>query len=306
MSGRRVHFSTIEEFASKAGMPKPEHPMLLVWSEKHYESELATADEPITYSNDFYMIAIKNIVSGELHYGRTKYDFSNGSMMFAGPRQEITFSEKIVSRDCLMIFIHEDFLRGHDIRSAFKNAGFFSYAVNEALHLSPREEKLMRALMMNIHAEYQSNQDEFSKELLLSQLDTLLKYANRFYKRQFLNREHLSDEIADRFEHALRLHFEGDNGEMAGMPSVERIARDMNMSARYLSDSLKSRTGMSAMDHIHQHLLDEAKHLLLAPDLTIAQVAHRLGFDYPQYFSRLFKKKIGMSPKMFRQTNTRH
>ena len=306
MKQQKVHFKTIAEFAEAAGLPKPEHPMLCVCSKERFVSgnTHSCGGDGITYSTDFYMIAIKKIVSGEMHYGRTKYDFSNGSMMFTAPRQEITLSDVVVTSDAIMIFIHEDFIRGHDIWNAFKKYGFFSYAVHEALHLSPKEEDLMRAIMNNIHAEYQNNQDEFSKELLLSQLDTLLKYANRYYKRQFLNRADMSIEIVARFENALQAYFEDGKLRSMGTPKIEDIAQEMNMSARYLSDTLKAETGKSALEHIHLYLLDEAKNLLLQPNITVAEVAYQLGFDYPQYFSRLFKKKIGVSPKAFRDQNS--
>ncbi|WP_260293676.1 helix-turn-helix domain-containing protein [Sedimenticola hydrogenitrophicus] len=303
-----MHYKTITEFTRAMGLPEPEHPLLYVYVTDRLVSGDASCCQGgvLSYSTDFYAIAIKDIISGELRYGRTKYDFTNGSMMFTAPRQELTFSEVVVSSDVMLLFIHEDFIRGHKIRSDFKKYGFFSYAVNEALHLSAKEVAQMRALLNNIHAEYRSNQDEFSKDLLLSQVDTLLKYANRYYKRQFLDRTDLSREIASRFEDALQSYFEEGKLQLLGTPRIEEIAQKMGMSARYLSDMLKAETGKSALEHIHLYLLDEAKDLLLQPHVTVAEVAYRLGFDYPQYFSRLFKKKIGVSPKAYRDENSVH
>ncbi len=300
MPHQKMHFKTIAEFNQTLGLPPPDHPMLCVCYKDRIESN------NITFSSDFYMIAIKNIISGEMHYGRTQYDFTHGSMMFTAPRQEISCSNVVVSSDAIMIFIHEDFIRGHKISNAIKKYGFFSYAVNEALHLSPKEEVHMRSLMKNIHQEYESNQDEFSRDLLLSQLDTLLKYANRFYKRQFLNRADISNEIMDRFDKTIQEYFEEDKFELMGTPKVEEIANEMKLSARYLSDTLKAETGKSALEHILLYLMDEAKNLLLKPDMTVAEVAYQLGFEYPQYFSRLFKKKIGVTPSGYRNQKSIH
>ena len=303
------HFNSIADFMAVMGLEKPEHPMLAV-CEKKGEARLGDSHtcgvERISYSTDFYAIAIKQIIAGEMHYGRTKYDFSNGSMMFMAPRQVITCDQLVISKNAIMIFIHEDFVRGHELYNTLKKYSFFSYAVNEALHLSPKEETLMRQLLTNLHDEYQNNQDEFSKDLLMSQLDTLLKYANRYYKRQFLNRTDMSTETVSRFNDAIRAYFEDGKMDLIGVPKIEDIASELKMSARYLSDTLKAETGKSALEHIHLYLLDEAKHLLLNPDLTVAEVAYQLGFDYPQYFSRLFKKKIGQSPKEYREQNSLH
>ncbi|MDV7341261.1 helix-turn-helix transcriptional regulator [Terasakiella sp. A23] len=305
----KVHFSSISDFMESMGLARPEHPMLAVCEKKNITStgDVSACSSPgICYSTDFYAIAIKEIVSGEFHYGRTKYDFTNGSMMFMAPRQEVSYSNLVVTKEAIMIFIHEDFVKGHELHNTLKKYSFFSYAANEALHLSPKEEKLMRQLMQNIHEEYQNNQDEFSKELLLSQLDTLLKYANRYYKRQFLNRTDMSSEIVTRFNDAIRSYFEEGKMDLMGVPKIEDIADELKMSARYLSDMLKAETGKNAIEHIHLYLLDEAKNLLLQPDKTVAEVAYQLGFDYPQYFSRLFKKKIGQSPKEYREQNSLH
>ncbi|MBO6826945.1 MAG: helix-turn-helix transcriptional regulator [Sneathiella sp.] len=308
MTDQHTHFRTLAEFTDFMGIDKPEHPHLLV----HISEETIRNDEcdacrnNISHSSDFYMIAIKNVVSGDFHYGRTKYDFSNGSMMFMAPRQTLKVSNAVVSSHMGMIAIHEDFLQGDKIREMFRSAGFFSYAVNEALHLSPKEEEQMRSLMRSIHAEYQNNQDEYSRELIISQLDTLLKYAKRYYSRQFLNRAEMSHEILTRFETVMGEMYQPVPGQAQIIPRIDDIANRMGISARYLSDTLKSVTGMAAQEHIHLHLLDEAKNLLLQPNVSVSEVAYQLGFEYPQYFSRLFKKKVGVSPKAYQSQQPIH
>jgi len=308
MTDHHIHFRNLTDFTEFMGIEKPEHPHLMVHlSDKTFSNGACdSCRNDISHSSDFYLIAIKNVISGDFHYGRTKYDFSNGSMMFMAPRQTLKVSNAVVTSHMGMIAIHEDFLQGDKIRDMFKAAGFFSYAVNEALHLSPKEEEQMRAIMKNIHAEYQNNQDEFSRELIISQLDTLLKYAKRYYSRQFLNRHELSHEILSRFETVLADLFKPTPGQAQIIPRIDDIASRMGISARYLSDTLKSVTGMAAQEHIHLYLLDEAKNLLLQPDMSVSQVAYQLGFEYPQYFSRLFKKKVGISPKAYQSQQLAH
>ncbi|MBE7638259.1 helix-turn-helix domain-containing protein [Sneathiella sp. P13V-1] len=309
MSDQHFHFHNIADFCEFMGGNKPENPHLFVKFQDEQVSNVACqvgCMGEVSYSTDFYMIAVKNIIAGDVYYGRTKYDFSNGSMMFLAPRQRLKMSNVVISSHMGMILVHEDYLQGHKMRDVFKNAGFFSYAVNEALHLSPREESQIRMLMHGINDEYQNNQDEYSKDLILSQLDTLLKYAKRYYSRQFLNRKELSNEILVSFEQVLAELFEPTSSSQVAVPKIDDIASRMGISSRYLSDTLKSVTGMAAQEHIHLYLLDEAKNLLLQPNISVSQVAYQLGFEYPQYFSRLFKKKVGVSPKVYQSQSAIH
>lgn len=297
------HFSDLAEFNQFFGMPAPEHPLLSVVStETSVDESMASCfDEPITASSDFYTISFKKIISGKILYGRTTYDFKNGSMIFTAPRQQIVLDGVSVVSKSRHISFHEDFIKGYDIRHRIKNYSFFSYTVNEALHLSPKEERLIGSILDNIEMEYHNNPDEFSKEIILSQLDTLLRYANRFYKRQFLHRQEMAGEIVSQFERAISTYFESGAFEMQGTPRVEEIAKTLDMSARYLSDALKAETGKTAIEHIHLYLIDEAKNMLLEPKLTVSETAYKLGFDNPKYFSRLFKKKVGVTPSEYRE-----
>jgi AraC-like DNA-binding protein len=241
-------------------------------------------------------------VNGELNYGRTKYDFTNGALIFIAPRQVLQWDSSVVfEQKGFSINFHEDFIKGTELAHQIKKNGFFSYSANEALHLSPKEEKQIESIVNSIEIEYHNNQDEFSKEIILSQLSTLLKYANRFYERQFLNRKELSNDLLEQFNQQLEEYFETGQLQENGTPSIELIADKMSVSQRYLSDTLKKETGKTTTEHLQLYLVDEAKNILLNPNKSVSEVAYELGFEYPQYFSRLFKKKEGISPSEYRE-----
>ncbi|MFS4492525.1 helix-turn-helix domain-containing protein [Maribacter sp. 2308TA10-17] len=296
------HFKTLTSYLDYLGLQRPEHPMLSVFTSKgngylpcHRESS-----PPII--NDCYSISLKKFVKGNLNYGRTKYDFTNGALIFVAPRQVLQWDDSVVfEQRGFSILFHEDFLKGTELGQQIKKYGFFSYSVNEALHLSPKEERQIETLVENIEIEYQNNQDEYSKDIIISQLSTLFKYANRFYERQFLNRKELSNDLLEQFNQQLEAHFGSEQFQKKGMPSIAEIANKMSVSQRYLSDTLKKETGKTTTEHLQLYLVDEAKNLLLNPNKTISEVAYALGFEYPPYFSRVFKKKEGISPTAYRE-----
>lgn len=296
------HFKTLSAYFDYMELPSPEHPMFSVM--------FATGDDflpcpkesspPIT--NDCYSISLKKILKGKLNYGRTKYDFTNGAMIFMAPRQVLQWDSSVVfEQKGFSINFHEDFLKGTELANQIKKYNLFSYATNEALHLSPKEEKQMEFIVENIIVEYQNNQDAFSKEIIISQLTTLLKYANRFYDRQFLNRKELSNDLLEQFNQQLEDYFESGKLGENGIPSIEQLADEMAVSQRYLSDTLKKETGKTTTEHLQLYLIDQAKNILLKPGKSVSEVAYDLGFEYPQYFSRLFKKKEGISPSAYRE-----
>ena len=234
-------------------------------------------------------------------YGRTKYDSESGSMYFTKPRQAIEFRNIELEEDGFGIYFHEDFLNGHPLHSEIKKYGYFEYEANEALHLSPKEEETIWELYHKIETEYKNNQDEYSKDIILAHIDSILKYSQRFYKRQFINRTELSGKIVSKFNNNLGEYF--NKGFLAdkGLPTVKRMADEMHISSRYLSDLLKQETGKTAIELIHIFLISEAKNLLTGPDNNIAETAYALGFDNLPYFSRLFKKEVGVSPNQYKK-----
>lgn len=296
------HFKTLSAYLEYLELPRPEHPMLSVFTAigDGFLPCPKESSPPIT--NDCYSISFKKIVTGDLTYGRTTYDFTNGALFFLAPRQVLQWDERVVfEQKGFSINFHEDFLKGTELAQQIKKYGFFSYSANEALHLSPKEERQLELLIENIDLEYQNNQDSFSKGLIISHLSTLLKYANRFYERQFLNRKELSNDLLEQFKEQLSAYSDSGLLQEKGIPSIEQIAEQLSVSQRYLSDTLKKETGKTSTEHLQLYLIDEAKNILLDPHKTVSEVAYELGFEYPPYFSRLFKKKEGMSPSEYRE-----
>jgi AraC-like DNA-binding protein len=297
-----INFKNITEFNQAQNLPEPENPLFSIGKKKLNTDEIencVSSNEEVSYTNQFYIISLKNIVSGEIIYGRTKYDCSTGTLLFSAPNQTYIVKDIVISSESWFIAFHEDFIRGLDIQKRIKKYNFFNYNVNEALHLSPKEELTIKTIFKNIETEYQNNQDEFSKEIILTHLEALLKYADRFYKRQFLNRKEINKALFTRFKDILDEYFESDLLEEKGIPSVEWLANQLGVSHRYMRDTIKAETGKTAVDQINLYLVEEAKNLLLAPNASISETAYKLGFEYPQYFSRLFKKKTGLSPKEY-------
>lgn len=299
---KNINFKNISEFNLAQNLPKPENPLFSIGNKKLNADEIEdciSSNKEVSYTNQFYIISLKKIVSGELIYGRTKYDCDTGTLLFSAPNQTYITKDIVISSESWFIAFHDDFIRGLDIRKRIKNYNFFNYNVNEALHLSPKEEQTIKTIFRNIESEYQNNQDEFSKEIIISHLETLLKYADRFYKRQFLNRKDINKDLITKFKEVLNTYLEEGLLEEDGIPSVEWMSDKLGVSHRYMSDSIKAETGKTAVDQINLFLIEEAKNLLLNPNTSVSETAYKLGFEYPQYFSRLFKRKVGMSPSEY-------
>ena len=282
------------------GMKPPEQPMFL--PTRPSKELIAMAHKFVNFEpvkNDFFTIALKKIKKGSIAYGRTKYDCEKGVLLFFAPGQVNIVQEAEFEYGGFSISFHKDFLIGHSLAQVINKYHFFEYSMNEALHLSPDEELTLQRIYDNIEAEYFRSQDEFSKNIILSHLESLLKYAHRFYKRQFINRNELNQGLIQLFYEQLRVYLNKNNLRQEGVPTVEIIANKLSVSKRYLSDSIKAETGKTAKEHINLFLIDKAKNLLLTPNTSISGIAYELGFKYPEYFSRLFKKKTGMSPRRY-------
>lgn len=280
------------------GIKAPENP--LFYFGKGDKSICSTA-ENTEFTADFYIISFKNVASGTVKYGKTKYDHNFGKMSFTKPRQIVGCKNIRLEDDCFLILIHEDFLSGTTLHNEIKKYSYFEYEINEALYVSPSEEETIWNLAFAIEKEYQNNTDDFSKSIILSHISTILKYAQRYYKRQFINREELSGATFTKFNNILSSYFEDIKNYDLGLPTVNYMAEKLNLSSRYLSDMLKQETGKTALELIHLYLISEAKNLLKEGKMNISEISLSLGFDNATYFSRLFKKEVGIPPNIFRE-----
>jgi AraC-like DNA-binding protein len=285
------HFKTLSELHQENGWPVPENPMISLVD--------CLRDCPLgdrEFTTDAYLIGFKRLKAGVIMYGRTPYDHNNGSMYFMKPRQIIEMRDLHFEEAGFMIFIHEDYLHGHELYNTMQKYGFFDYEVNEALHLSPKEEATIWELRDKMLAEYNNNQDEYSREIILGHLASILMYSQRFYKRQFINRTELSGKTITKFNKALQTYIRNGSLQTKGLPSVNHMAERLSISPRYLSDLLRQETGKTALELIHLSLISEAKNLLKTADKGVAEIAYHLGFENTSYFTRLFKKQTGMKP----------
>ena len=290
------HFSSLADMHRFNGIPMPENPLFSVY---RCPKNTSLGEKPFT--SDFYIIGLKKLKSGVIMYGRTKYDHDNGCMLFAKPRQIIEFKNLEYHEESFVIFIHEDFLSGHFLHNEMSKYAFFDYEANEALHLSPREEQVMWDLFFKINAEYLTNNDEYSRGIMLAHIDSMLKYSQRFYKRQFINRTALSGNTVSKFNEVLAAYFKTGLLLTQGLPNVSKIAARLNLSPRYLSDMLKQETGKTAIELIHIYLINEAKNRLRSDDQRVSEIAYELGFEDLSYFSRLFKRETGVTPNQFKK-----
>ena len=289
-----MYFKNIGDLYEYTGHSAPENPLLgLVQFDS---TSLCLVNKEVVHN--FYTICLKKIESGEFWYGKTKYDNNTGFMYFLKPGQKLSIHDVVIKEKGFSIYIHEDYLTGHPLFAEIKKYGFFDYETHEALHLAPREKEIMWSLFHKMESEYHNNPDEFSKSIILSHLDSMLKYAQRFYKRQFIDRKPLSGMTITKFNESLTEYFAADANEK-GLPSVQSLASLLNLSPKYLSDLLKQETGKTALELIHLYVISEAKNLLVAGEKSISEIAYQLGFENPPYFSRLFKKETGVTPKEY-------
>ena len=290
---------TITDYTRLCGVPAPAHPLLTVIDlEQTRGNVLPTQLTQVV--QHFYSVWVKKNLKGKVHYGHQTYDFSEGVMGFQAPGQvfAIDATLDISQISGWMVLFHPDLLRKYPLGQKIAGYGFFSYAVHEALHLSAQEETALDSLLNNIRAEYGRPIDAFSQDVLVSQLDVLLNYANRFYHRQFITRRTVEHDLLSRFEALLTGYFAVDTEQP--LPTVQHFADALHVSPAYLSDMLRTLTGQTTQQHLHQALIEKAKRLLLSTSLTINETAFQLGFEYPQYFTRLFKSKTGLTPAAFR------
>ncbi len=294
--------STISDLHRFNQIPPPNHPLISLID--YSKIKPTPRDNVLKWIQRFYTISIKRNVAGKYRYGQQSYDFDEGLMTFFSPDQVI--SVQLIEEDTTsnkpsgwILAIHPDFLFGTSLAKSIKKYPFFNYSVREALFLSEKEESIINGILQNIRAEYQANLDQFSQQIIISQLELLLNYSERFYQRQFLTRKISNHQILDRLEELLEYYFNGQNVD-GGLPSVQDIAQNLNLTPDYLSSMLKSLTGQTTRQHIHNKLIEKAKVKLSTTNLSVSEIAYELGFEHPQSFSKMFKSKTKQTPLEFR------
>lgn len=294
---------SISEFHRVKGLPQPEHPLISVID--YGAIECVSEITSINWIFDFYNISIKRGLNAKLKYGQQDYDFDNGVMFFTAPNQIFGIEPEpnpTTARSGWMLLIHPDFLWNTLLSKTIHQYEFFHYSVHEALFLSEKEETTVAGIIQNIQQEYHSNIDKFSQSIIISHLETLLNYSERFYHRQFITRKITNHKILVRLENLLAAYFHSGDIVEKGLPSVQYIADALHVSPNYLSGLLKELTGQSTQQHIHDKVIEKAKEKLSTTDLSISEIAYMVGFEHPQSFSKFFKTKTNLSPLEFRQS----
>ena len=300
--GDIIHIRSIAEVYAFFKEETPPHPLIAVlrkWP------KLETDARELKFTSELYYLAVKKDISGSFEYGRSSYDYQEGTMVFIGPGQVATFSLPNVQTEShgWTILFHPDLIRKTKLGQTIRQYSFFSYEINEALHLAEKERQFLNTLVETIEQEINQNMDRHSQELIVQNLETILKYSNRFYDRQFYTRTNINKDLVAKFEQYLHAYFSSDELINKGAPSIDQCGEALNMSGAYLSDLLRAETGKSAKDHIYNYLIETAKTTLLNSNKSVSQIAFQLGFEYPQNFSKLFKTKTGMSPSEYRNLN---
>lgn len=293
-------FTSLTEAARAFGLPEPNHPLITILGAE--STRVVENSVPQSHILHFYKISYKPRLSGRIKYGQHYYDFDEGGLLFAAPGQIIGKDEQhggVCSQYTLLI--HPDFLRSYPLAKKIKQYGFFSYSANEALHLSDKEKTTIISIFTHIEEELNSRLDDFSQDVTIAQIELLLNYANRFYKRQFITRKAISNDLLQNLEEILDEYFGNEQSLNQGIPTVQYLAGRLHVSPSYLSDMLRSLTGQNAQQHIHQKLIEKAKEQLSATSLSVSEIAYSLGFEHPQSFSKLFKTKTRLSPLEFRR-----
>jgi AraC-like DNA-binding protein len=300
-----ITIDSITAFHRLRGLPEPTHPLISLFRVE----DLKFADNPIweQYALNFYAISLKRGITSKVKYGQQYYDFDKGLMTFVAARQVQTLEvpesglQEADFGKGYALLVHVDFLHGHPLAASIRNYSFFSYAINEALHLSEKEEENVADIFKKISEEIR-HIDTHTQEIVCSQIDLLLNYSKRFYERQFITRKAVHHDLLTRTESILNNYFGEADALRKGLPTVEYLAGQLHISPHYLSDMLRSLTGRSAQQHIHDRLVEQAKEYLSTTSLSVAEIAYQLGFDYPQSFNKLFKKKTNVSPLAFRRS----
>ena len=298
-----INISSISQLHQMFGLAKPVHPLIAIirkWPKTDFNFS------NIKLTSDLYLISMKGKLNGNsFQYGKNTYDFEEGTLVSIAPNQVVSFDSSLdeSAGTGWSIFFHPDLILKSELGRTINHYNFFNYDINEALHLSEKEKISLVELVDKIEVEIHQNTDKYSQDLIVQNLETILKYSNRYYDRQFYTRTNLNKDFATKFEAFLKMYFSSNEIVTKGIPTIKQCGEVLNMSGSYLSDLLKLETGKSAKDHIHSFLINKAKNSLLNSQDSVGQIAFNLGFQYPQHFSKLFKSKTGNTPSEYRTLN---
>lgn len=297
METKLLNIETVAEYNDMLGV-ETRHPLVSV-----IDLTKAKPMRHLRHTFGFYTVFLKEAKCGDLIYGRQYYDYQEGTVVCLAPGQVIGIEdngETFQPKGWALCF-HPDLIRGTSLGSHIKEYSYFSYEVNEALHLSQQERKIFVDCLHKISHELEHSIDRLSRRLIATNIELLLDYCLRFYERQFITREHVNNDILTRFETLLDRYFESGRAQQEGLPSVKWCAGELCLSPNYFGDLMKKETGKTAQEHIQFKLIDIAKELVLNPGRSISQISYELGFQYPQHFTRMFKKVVGMTPNEYRE-----
>lgn len=292
-------FSSITDLHRRLDLPTPRHPLVSL-----FDNTQIVVDKkrlPTTFLFDFYNISYKKRTKGRTGYGQSYYDFDDGTLTFTALGQVIT-TVRETDYYGLSLLIHPDFLRTYPLGKTIKQFGFFAYAIHEALHLSEKEKAIVLTIFNHIDDELNNAIDDYSQDIIVTHVETLLNYSNRFYKRQFITRKPVNHDLLTQLDALLTTYFDQNQPLLHGLPSVDYLAEQLHLSPRYLSDMLRSLTGQNTQQLIHEKLLDKAKEYLAGTSLSVTEIAYRLGFEHPQSFNKLFKQKLKLTPIAYKQS----
>ncbi|MFD0794385.1 helix-turn-helix domain-containing protein [Mucilaginibacter litoreus] len=279
------------------------HPLVAVIDFSQVDDQL---DDDTKISADFYCLLFKNYNRNNVRYGRKVVDFNDGSLICMAPNQVIEMENdntQTIVMEGWGLFFHPDLIRGTSLNDKMKDYSFFSYEISEALHMSEKEKQIYKECIQKIETELQENIDVHSQAIIISNIELLLNYCQRFYGRQFITRKSANSSVVMQVEKILKEYFKNGKIDEQGLPTVKSVAEKVNLSPGYLSDLLKRETGKNTQDHIHFYLIEEAKNMLIDSERSVSEIAYLLGFEYPQYFNKLFKQKTGKTPLSFRSMN---
>lgn len=299
---QHIHLKSIADL-SQLMNENEKHPLIIIVD---FSKVVQHVQEPMKIKTDFYSMMFKKYCNTIFTYGRKPIDFNEGSLICLGPNQIITIESEIDTKlltEGWGIFFHPDLIRNTSLNNKMKEYTFFSYEVSEALHLSDKEKRLLMDCIDIIQSELKNNIDDFSQNIIVSTIELFLNYCARFYGRQFITRKASNIDVVSKIEVFLNQFFNTNSEHFPKLPTVKNLAELVNLSPGYLGDLLKKETGLNAQEHIHQAIIEQAKNSLQNSNKSVSEIAYKLGFEYPQYFSRLFKQKTGITPLEYRNLN---